>query len=500
MPRAGADGVCEAMNQVPPGFGPLLGNAAAYEDIIFRLCRRLLQPGDLALDAGAGRGRNALAMAGLVGPEGRVVACEPIAWLADRLQREAERRPLPQMSVHPVALAASAGEADFHWVRNADAYSGLRPRPYPVQPDTALIPVACTTIDDLLAGESRRWRFGKLDLQGGELPALQGAVAAIAAHRPVLVFQNARAVAAAAYGYDSEAFFGFFGGIGYRVLDLFGRPFGRAEWDRAEIPWYGIAVPAGSAAEVRLSEALGPILRETAHRVTDPGVEDLEPWLAQQPAGDYLATHWRRYLETWKRAAPALMPAQEVVELGGLSTIGRFLSQRRGVELRLIESDLRYPCAALDDSADAVLSLEVLEHLSDAHHAHSSIEEIAVFLQSGAARMFQESFRMLRRGGCLVLTTPNVTSISCIGNLLRRRHAFNYPPHVREYAPAEVVALAEAAGFVTERVETFDAWNTPPDIDAAALTAGLRALGFDMTGREDDAYFLFRKPDAEPGG
>ncbi|TDH60864.1 class I SAM-dependent methyltransferase [Dankookia rubra] len=482
------------MDQISPDPAALLGNADAYEDIILRLGRSLLQPGDLAIDGGAGRGRNSLAMAAAVGAEGRVLACEPIGWLAERLERDAGLRQLPQLAVHAAALADTAGEREFHWVRNADAYSGLQPRAYPVVPDTALIQVACTTIDSLLANETRRWRFAKLDLQGGELPAMQGAAAAIAAHRPVIVFQNARAASAAAYGYDATAFFRFFAGLGYRVLDLFGRPFGRADWDGQDVPWYFMAVAAGSSAELLLRNALDPILAEVARRVTDPGIDDLEPWLVQQPPDEYLETHRRRYLETWKRAAPALMPAREVVELGGASVIGRFLEQRRGVELRLIQSDLRYPYAALDGSTDAILSLEVLEHLNEAHQPTSAIEEIALFQQSGAACMFRESFRMLRPGGCLLVTTPNVTSLDSIGNLLRKRHAFNYPPHVREYAPADVVALAEAAGFVAEVVETFRAWNSMPDIDCAALADALRALDFDMTDRENDAYFLFRRP------
>ncbi|MFC7474979.1 FkbM family methyltransferase [Dankookia sp. GCM10030260] len=482
------------MDQTIPGLSSILGNAEAYEDIILRLSRAVLQPGDLALDGGAGRGRDSLAMAQRVGSAGRVLACEPIGWLAERLERDARLRQLPQLKVHAVALADRAGEREFHWVRNGDAYSGLRPRPYPMAPDTALTPVPCTTIDTLLAGEQRRWRYAKLDLQGGELPALWGGVATIARHRPLLVFQNSRAAAAAAYGYDPAAFFAAFAGLGYRVLDLFGRPFGPADWQRPDIPWYGIAVVAGSEAEATLQAELGRILQEAAHRAADPGLADFEPWLAAEPRDEYLDTHRRRYLETWKRAAPALMPAREVVELGGLSSIGRFVEEQRGAVLRPIEGDLRFPFAALDDSADAILALEVLQHLNDAHAAAASPGELRTFLKSGAVNLLRESLRILRPGGCLVLTTPNITSLESIGHLLRRRHAFNYPPHVREYAPADVIAMAEAAGFVVQVAETFRAWYPPQDIDRAALAAGLRALGFDMTDREDDTFFLFRKP------
>src|SRR3954469_19941744 len=95
----------ESMDQISPNLAPVLGNAGAYEDIILRLGRALLQPGDLAIDAGAGRGRNTFSMADAVGAEGRALAGEPIGWLAERLGLDAGLRQLPQVSVHAAALA-----------------------------------------------------------------------------------------------------------------------------------------------------------------------------------------------------------------------------------------------------------------------------------------------------------------------------------------------------------------------------------------------------------
>src|SRR6478609_5280070 len=111
MPQPPPDEVSEGMDAISPRLSALLGNGSAYEDIVLRLARALLRPGDLALDAGAGRGRDSFAMARLVGAEGRVIAFEPIPWLAERLALEAERRQLPQLGVQQVALADRTGEA-----------------------------------------------------------------------------------------------------------------------------------------------------------------------------------------------------------------------------------------------------------------------------------------------------------------------------------------------------------------------------------------------------
>jgi SAM-dependent methyltransferase len=221
-----------------------------------------------------------------------------------------------------------------------------------------------------------------------------------------------------------------------------------------------------------------------------------DAYLDRLPQDEYLETHRLRYRETWARLhdLAAGAGAGEVLELGALSPIGGFLRDCCGARVATVECDLRYAYPVPDGSADLVLCLEVLEHLNDAHLPGASIGEIAMFAHSGARNMFRECRRMLRPGGRLALTTPNAGSIDVLGNVLRRRHPFHYPPHVREYPPSEVLALAREAGFLVERADTFFAWNSDPDIDRAALMAGLAALGFDMADRGDDAFFVFRAP------
>lgn len=232
-----------------------------FENIVADLYRTALRPGDLAVDGGANDGFHAFPLAELVGPSGRVLAFEPIPWRAETLARVARERGLPQLQVFARALADRDGTASFHWVRNADGYSGLHPRAhYPVAPDVEVLTVPTATLDGLIDG-GEPWRFCKLDLEGGEFRALRGAARAIERHRPVLVFENDRAASARSYGYGADEFFGFFDALGYRLRDLFGRPFGREAWDSPGYPWYFIASDAAAGEHERVGRELPAILK-----------------------------------------------------------------------------------------------------------------------------------------------------------------------------------------------------------------------------------------------
>lgn len=242
-----------------------------FEHIVAGLYRAVLRPGDLAVDGGANEGFHAFPMAELVGPSGLVLAFEPIAWRAVTLERWAGERGLPQLRVHALALAESDGEAPFHWVRNGDGYSGLRPREhYPFAPDVQIVSVRTAALDGLL-DDTRPWRFCKLDLEGGEFRAFQGAARALVRHRPVLVFENDRAGSARAHGYGPDEFFGFFDRLGYRLRDLFGRPFERAAWDAPGYPHMYVGLHAATGDHDRLERDLPGILDRAALAAVAPG-------------------------------------------------------------------------------------------------------------------------------------------------------------------------------------------------------------------------------------
>jgi FkbM family methyltransferase len=226
---------------------PMQDRINIFEDLIAGLAAAVLRQGDLAIDGGANRGDHTWPFALSVGARGRLLAVEPIPELAANLRLAALARGLSQVQVVEAALADRSGTAAFHWIRNGDGYSGLQPRPYPFVPDAARVEVRMLRLDDLLDGTPQPWRFAKLDLEGGEFHALRGAQAAIARWRPILVLESGREIAAQSYGYSREDFFALFARLDYRLLDLFGRRFGPAQWTEEPLPWYLAAVPEASA-------------------------------------------------------------------------------------------------------------------------------------------------------------------------------------------------------------------------------------------------------------
>jgi hypothetical protein len=228
--------------------------------------------------------------------------------------------------------------------------------------------------------------------------------------------------------------------------------------------------------------------------MSDTMIDEFQGFLDQQEHDFYFRTHKKRYFETYKLVEPYLAGCSEVVELGGVSPITRFLKDRRHMRVTEIVSDLRQPWAVNAEKFDAVFSLEVLEHLHDRLPPEFKLMEFIRFSGTGAQMMFTETFRVLKAGAFLFLTTPNANSIDVVANVISGKHPFLYKPHVREYTPADVEEMATAAGFAVELVTTFPAWrNYPPKILNQIFTA-VRSIEFDFKYPWNDALFVFRKP------
>lgn len=154
-----------------------------YDAETIEVMRRVLRPDSNAVDVGAHEGTVLIEMTDLA-PRGQHHAFEALPHLAAKL-----RTLFPRAQIHQVAVADQPGQAEFQFVENAPAYSGLRQRIYDhSDPVITSIPVTVTTLDRTLPADLPI-AFLKIDIEGGEYHALRGAIETLRRCHPVIVFE-----------------------------------------------------------------------------------------------------------------------------------------------------------------------------------------------------------------------------------------------------------------------------------------------------------------------
>jgi FkbM family methyltransferase len=152
-------------------------SSSAFSD----MQRRLLARCDLVADVGANTGQYADLVRSL-GFRGSVVSFEPQLAAANVLRARADRT--PGWDVRPVALGSEPGTATLRVSRNSVSSSLLDIREEHVRaaPRSSVIAreeVTVSTLDDELAAVPGRAVWLKLDVQGAELPILEGGAATL---------------------------------------------------------------------------------------------------------------------------------------------------------------------------------------------------------------------------------------------------------------------------------------------------------------------------------
>jgi FkbM family methyltransferase len=151
-----------------------------------RAMRWLLRPGDVVIDAGANIGLFTVLAAGHVGPEGRVIACEPSPTTMELLRQNVGQNDFAWVELREVALAEAPGRLQMHVFTPGSGYSSFAPA------DTGVsrpVEVLVTTLDDVAGDLLDRTRIVKLDIEGAELRALQGASRLLEHARPDFIVE-----------------------------------------------------------------------------------------------------------------------------------------------------------------------------------------------------------------------------------------------------------------------------------------------------------------------
>jgi glycosyltransferase involved in cell wall biosynthesis/SAM-dependent methyltransferase len=215
-----------------------------------------------------------------------------------------------------------------------------------------------------------------------------------------------------------------------------------------------------------------------------PG-EYIAGWTDPQDSGrTYVETHITR-LERTLAITPPGSSKDRILEMGAYLHITPALKTKLGygevrgcyygpagrTDNRLVTSESGETFACKIDLFDAEKDLFPYQN---AYFRTILCCELIEHLPNDPMHMMLEINRILRPGGHLVLTTPNITSLRAVAGILQGFHPMLFPAyirpresgevearHAREYTPNEIKVLLAGAGFEVTLLETGPFKETP---------------------------------------
>lgn len=168
---------------------------ARYHDLPLQLAlQAALRPGDTFVDIGANLGLVTLLASRLVGPAGAVLACEPNPALVGRLDGHVRGNRLQNVRIVETALGNTPGRARLHEYAGHSGWGSLSDRGPEGAAETRTFEVAVATGDELLeSAHADRPLVLKIDVEGHEVPVLQGLHRTLGTRWPIVFLEVADA-------------------------------------------------------------------------------------------------------------------------------------------------------------------------------------------------------------------------------------------------------------------------------------------------------------------
>lgn len=156
----------------------------AYDPENSALLRKILRPGDTFLDLGANVGWFTLLASSVVGPTGSVHAFEPQPTIADYLERTIALNSLQAgITLHRAGVWHEPGSMVLAWHQDSENHAASHLLPAAAE-QTAGSLVQLLTLDSL---QLARCDVIKMDIEGAEPKAMEGASRLLAKTRPIIL-------------------------------------------------------------------------------------------------------------------------------------------------------------------------------------------------------------------------------------------------------------------------------------------------------------------------
>jgi len=243
---------------------------------------------------------------------------------------------------------------------------------------------------------------------------------------------------------------------------------------------------------------------------------DVAGWAADEGSRAYVDTHLTRLVKTLEITPPG-GPEDRILEMGAYLQITPALRSKLGYGCvrgcyygPLGKTDHRTATSETGETFECAIDLFDAEKdrypYPDGHFATVLCCELIEHLREDPMHLMSEVNRILRPGGHLVLTTPNIASLRGLGAMLVGYHpgifsAYIQPRegelevearHNREYTPQEIRQLLENCGFAVTRLET-GPFRAAPSPEEAWVLNLLRRFELPHQLRGEDIYAVGSK-------
>lgn len=178
------------------------------------------------------------------------------------------------------------------------------------------------------------------------------------------------------------------------------------------------------------------------------------------------------------------------LEMGGKSPFSEILINHfPKIKWSTTEGDLRKKWGEADESFDLIISMEVIEHITDINN--EGIQDS--FTKDGLYYLLSESRRVLKNNGFLFITTPNASSVLHLANVSYYSPLFFYEPHVHEYSPLEIKNILNKSKFKNINIKAIHCLTYNNNIDCSKYFKMLLVGGFSTENRGDDLFIIAQK-------